>query len=31
VTPTVVVETAGEDEFDEAAPPKSDEPLLEGD
>ena len=28
VMPTVVVETAGEDEFDEAAPPKSDEPLL---
>ncbi len=28
VTPTVVVETAGEDEFEEAAPPKSDEPLL---
>jgi hypothetical protein len=23
-----VVQTAGEDEFEEAAPPKSDEPLL---
>ena len=28
VTPTVVVETAGEGEEEEAAPPKSDEPLL---
>jgi carboxyl-terminal processing protease len=28
VAPTVVVQTAGEDEFEEAAPPKSDEPLL---
>jgi carboxyl-terminal processing protease len=28
VAPTVLVQTAGQDEFEEAAPPKSDEPLL---
>jgi carboxyl-terminal processing protease len=28
VMPTVLVQAAGEDEFEEAAPPKSDEPLL---
>ena len=28
VAPTVLVQAAGEDEFDEAEPPKSDEPLL---